>query len=166
MGKKKRTRNRREGMAEVWEDQPHRARPTTERLKRGSFVIRDTDRAGVTVAVDEHATELDRLYAAEVIDADQRQGGLDFADLMRRTRLTSEGRSCIDFSPVGHDPEEYDDTQERQDSKARQDLYAVVGPRTWHILRRVCIEDSRHANAVRLREGLDRCAEYFGRKRK
>jgi len=163
MAKKRTRRSVKQVRHEVWEDRVHRARPTLERLRKGKWRLEDTEAAGVTVAVDAESCELDRLAARGVITAEQRQAGLDYTELMRRTRLIGEGRSCIDFSPVGHDPDVYDDSGEIRDSQDRKELYLACGMMTWAELRRVCVEDRRPRDVARLREGLDVCERFFGR---
>lgn len=149
--------------ADNWEDREGKARPTPERLSKGRFTLQDTDDAGVTVAVDGAVTELDRLLAAGVINADQCQGGHDFAALMYRTRLVSHGRSCLNFEPVGYE----DGTpshQEIVDSRDRTELYLACGSFTWAELRRVACEDRKMTDAVRLKDGLTLCAKFWRRK--
>lgn len=147
---------------EIWQDRPHKARPTPERLRRGRWRLDDTEAAGVTVAVDEQATRLDQLQAKGIITAEQCQAGLDLADLIRRTRVTRAGRSCIDFAPVGHDPDHYDDSAEIAALGFRRQIYERVGPVTWQELWRVCVDERRPSDVDRLRAGLSDCVGFFG----
>ena len=147
--------------ANIWEDRAGKARPTPERLAKGSFVLRDTEDAGITVAVDEACTMLDRLHRAGRIDGDQLQGGHDFAALMERTRMVSRGRSCLDFSPVGHDDSEPTHAELR-DQEERAKLYLRCrGPWIWAELRRVCCDGHNPRDMPSLLAGLDMCAEFW-----
>lgn len=147
--------------AEIWTPREGKDRPTPERLSKGAFVLRDTEDAGVTHAVDEGATELDRLAIRGLITEDQRDGGHDFAALMERTRLVSRGRSCLDFTPVGYDGGEGNEWQEKRDSQDRAELYLACGMATWAELRRVCCEGHAPTSIERLRHGLTVCAEFW-----
>ncbi len=147
-----------------WSDRPEsgKARPTPERRAKGRFVLRDTEDAGVTVAVDEAPTMLDRLYAAHVITAHQRDGGLDLAALLRRTRLTSEGRSCLDFTPVATGDDSAPSHAELRDAQERAEIYLACGMLVFAELRRVCHDHQMPRSLDRLRQGLDICARFWG----
>ena len=149
--------------AENWDDRPEsgKSRPTPQRMAKGVFVLRDGEDAGVTVAVDENATMLDRLCADGVIEPAQRDGGLSLAALLHRTRLTKEGRSCLDFSPVGHDGGGEPTHAELRDSQERAEIYLACGVATFRELRSVCLEGHTPRNINRLRSGLDICARFW-----
>lgn len=147
--------------AENWTDRDGKARPTPERRAKGAFVLRDGEDAGVTVAVDEACTELDRLRRRGILTDEQAQGGHDLAALLERTRLTAPGRSCLDISPVGFDDSE-PSHGELRDARERAELYLSCGVLTWRELRRVCHEGLAPRSLIRLREGLDICARYWG----
>lgn len=147
--------------AEIWADRDGKRRPTEERRQKGAFVLRDGDDAGVTVAVDEAATCLDRLRIAGRITDEQCQGGQDYAALMERTRMISGGRSCIDFTPVGYDGGGSDHAEAR-DSRDRAELYLACGMLTWAEMRRVCCDQHEPKDMARLRAGLDICAKFWG----
>lgn len=152
--------------AEIWTDREGKARPTPERLSKGAFVLRDTEDAGVTVAVDEGATELDRLAMRGVITEDQRQAGHDLAQVLHRTRLTSAGRSCINMEPVGYQSLEdsEDDWQAKRDNEQRQAVWLRCrGPWVWPELIRVCRDDEPVRDVASLRSGLDVAMKVFGR---
>jgi len=146
---------------EIWEDREGKARPTPERRSKGSFVLRDGEDAGLTVAVDERPTMLDHLRAAGVITEDQCQGGMDFAALIARTAMVRTGRSCIDFSPVGHIEDE-PTAQDEWDERERKELYLACGVATYRELWRVAVEGQPVRNIPRLRDGLDLCAKFWG----
>ncbi len=147
--------------ADVWTDREGKARPTPERRMKGAFVLRDTEDAGVTVAVDEGATVLDRLASRGIITRAQCDGGHDFARLMERTRLTAKGRSCLDFSPVGYDSGNGNEWQEIRDNQDRDELYLGCGMATWAELRRVCCDDLPPRSLDRLRAGLSLCEAFW-----
>lgn len=145
-----------------WSDREGKARPTPERLARGSWGLLDGEDAGVTVAVDRMATRLDWLSASGAITADQCQGGQDFAALMRRMQMVGEGRSCIDFSPVGFDDGDSEPSHsELRDKRDRTELYLACGMATWAELRRVCVEQEPPRSVDRLRIGLDLCVKFW-----
>ena len=147
-----------------WEDRDGKARPTPERQAKGNFVLRDGELAGVTIAVDEAGTILDRLHRGGQITADQCQGGHDFAALLERTRLGSRGRSCLDFTPVGHDGDAEPTHAELRDTNERWRLHLQCGAVTWREMRRVCSEGEPARDSIRLRDGLDRCVAMWGKK--
>lgn len=152
--------------AEIWEPREGKERPTPERRAKGAFVLRDTEDAGVTVAVDEGATELDRLAIRGIITEDQRQAGHDLAQVLHRTRLTSAGRSCINMEPVGYQSLEdsEDDWQAKRDNQQRHAVWLrCKGPWVWPELIRVCRDDEPCRHVPSLRDGLDIAMKVFGR---
>lgn len=142
-------------------DREGNRRPTPERVARGAFAVYDTEAAGVRFAVDTASTQLDRLRIAGTITPEQCQGGLDFAALIDRTRLIGQGRSCINFDPVGHDANDLDDPQAAHDERERRELYLACGTFTWAEMRRVCCEDRKPVDLDRLRAGLDLCVKFW-----
>lgn len=167
--KKARQRERRAGKhdlsaavsADIWQDRDGKARPTSERRARGSWVLRDGEDAGVTIAVDEHAHVLDQMASKSIITSDQQQAGHDLAALMERTRLVAGGRSCLDFTPVGHEGDAEPTHSELRDAKERRDLYAKIGAGVWAQLRMVCHEGHWPDRINDLRGGLDVAAKYW-----
>lgn len=151
--------------AEIWDDRDGKARPTPERRAKGSFVLRDGEDAGVTVAVDECVTVLDALAKEGLITEDQRQGGHDLAMVLYRTRLGSQGRSCLDFTPSGHPDEDSPEThQEQRDRQQRAQVFAACrGPWVWPELYRVCGQNRPAQSLPSLRAGLDLCVKVFGK---
>jgi len=150
--------------AEIWTPREGKDRPTPERIAKGAFVLRDTEDAGVTHAVDEGATELDRLAMRGILTEDQRQAGHDLAQVLHRTRLTSTGRSCLDITPVGYDSGDGDDWQAKRDNEQRQAVFLRCrGPWVWPELIRVCRDDEPVRHVPSLRDGLDIAAKVFGR---
>lgn len=150
--------------AERWADRDGKARPTPERRAKGAFVLRDGEAEGESFAVDEAATVLDRLAMAGVINEDQRQGGIDLAMVLHRTRLGHQGRSCCDFTPTGYQDDEPETHQQQRDRQQRAQVYASCrGPWVWPELYRVCGEDQQPRHIESLRAGLDVCVKVFGR---
>ena len=148
--------------ADNWRDRDGKARPTPERKAKGQFRLIDGEDAGVTIAVDEESTILDKLRRADLITHDQCEAGHDFAALMMRTRLVSQGRSCLDFSPVGYDGD-FEDEQSIRDNETRTRIFAKCrGPWVWPELRRVCVEGRNVSDLASLRDGLDICIKYLG----
>lgn len=147
--------------ADVWEDREGKARPTPERRAKGQFRLIDGDDAGVTVAVDQCATMLDWLSARHRITPEQHAAGIMLTGLLDRTRLGSRGRSCLDFSPVGHDGDEISE-QAIRDEQERADVYLGVGMASWAELRRVCQDHEKPRDIAKLHIGLDFCATYWG----
>lgn len=148
--------------ANNWADREGKARPTPERLRKGDFVLRDGEDAGVTFAVDQSVTELDRLRKSGIITPDQSQGGHDFAALMDRTRLTSPGRSCLNFDPVGYDGDAAPSHTAERDTRERAEIYMACGVAAFAELRRVCCDHHAPSNIIMLRRGLDTCAKFWG----
>lgn len=147
--------------ADIWQDRDGKARPTAERRQRGSWVLRDGEDAGVTIAVDEHAHVLDQMASKGIISSDQQQAGHDLAALMERTRLVAGGRSCLDFTPVGHEGDAEPTHSELRDAKERRDLYGKLGAGAWAQLRMVCHEGHWPDRINDLRHGLDVAAKYW-----
>lgn len=149
--------------AKRWIPREGKDRPTQQRLTKGAFVLRDTEDAGVSVAVDENATMLDRLRSAGLISEDQRQAGHDLAGVLQRTSLAPQGRSCLDMTPRGHHGDDTDETwQERRDSQQRRLVWArCKGPWVWPELMRVCRDDEACRHIDSLRSGLDICVQVF-----
>lgn len=149
--------------ADIWQPRPDsgKDRPTPERRAKGAFVLRETEDAGVTFAVDTAATMLDRLTVRGLLSADQCQAGHDYAALMERTRLVSQGRSCLNFEPVGHDSDAEPTHGELRDIQERRELYLACGVLTWAVLQRTCVDQQMPADLIRLREGLDICVKMW-----
>lgn len=148
-------------VADIWQDREGKARPTEERRRQGSWVLRDGEDAGVTVAVDEHAHVLDQLAAKGIIDSDQQQAGHDFAALLERTRLVAGGRSCLNMDPVGHEGDAEPTHGELRDAAERRDLNQRMGAWVWSEMRMVCHQGFWPERLDRLREGLDVAAKYW-----
>lgn len=149
--------------ADNWQPRDGKDRPTPERKAKGKFELIDGEDAGVTIAIDRQATVLDQLQAAGHLTPEQCEAGLDFAALMARTRLVSQGRSCLDFTPVGYEGD-IEDEASKADEAARAKIFARCnGPWVWAELRRVCCENRPVSHLASLQDGLDICAKILGR---
>ena len=150
-------------IAAQWEPRPEsgKDRPTPERKAKGNFRLVDGEDAGVTVAIDTEATILDRLAAKGIVTQAQAQGGHDFAALIERTRLVSQGRSCLNFEPVGYDDDREPSHAELRDIEERREIYLACGTITFAEMRRVCCDGQRPSDLRRLREGLDLCVKFW-----
>ncbi len=143
---------------DTWEDREGNARPTPERLARGVFVLRDAEDAGARFAVDTKAHRIDHLESTGAIDKDQATAAAQFADLSNRNRLVSQGRSCLDFSPVGYDANIPDDAHAARDYR---ELYLSLGIAMYRECRRVCVEQHKPTSLQLLKSGLDICVRFF-----
>lgn len=148
-----------------WQPREGRDRPTDERRAKGVFALRDTEDAGVTVAVDEGGTEIDRLAARGLITEDQRQAGHDLAAVLYRTGAAPAGRSCLDVTPRGHPDGDAEETHhEARDRQQRQQVWIKCrGSWVWPELVRVCGHDEPVRHLESLRAGLDVCSRVFGK---
>ncbi|HLS19448.1 MAG TPA: hypothetical protein VK090_06535, partial [Paracoccaceae bacterium] len=69
--------------AEQWTDQPGKARPTPERLRRGAYQLVPGEDAGIRVAYDERSTPIRDAYASGKLSARQLDAGEKFEELYR-----------------------------------------------------------------------------------
>lgn len=146
--------------ADLWEDRDGNARPTPERMTHAAFTLHDTEDAGArcAVAIDDYL--LDKLCAKGLITADQKSAGWDYARLHASNRLTSSGRSCLDFSPVGYDASLPDDPGKAQEW---HELYLCLGVAFNDECRRVCVDHRKPRDLSTLRAALDICVKFFKR---
>ena len=150
--------------AENWTDRDGKARPTAQRRRRGVFVLRDGDDAGVAIAVDMGATMLDQLLIATLITDVQCHAGHDLAALLERTRLGSTMKSCLDFTPVGYEGEREPTYGELRDVAERAQLQRACGLAIWALLRSVCQEQrgpGEMHNLRKLRAGRDVAVRFW-----
>lgn len=146
--------------AEIWEDRDGKARPTPQRRLKGVFALRDAEDAGVTIAVDSASCAIDRLAAAGTITPRQREAGHGFEAVARGTLGSPAGRSCVDFTPVGHDG---DDDDGSVDARRRWDsLRRMLHPADRRELMAVCWEGAKPVSIDRLRRGLDATGDWMG----
>lgn len=142
-----------------WKPREHRDRPTKERLRRGKWELHDTDIAGVTVARDMSCLWIDKLHQAGILSADQMGAAVDFYELHTRTKVTKQGRSCLNMEPVGHDPEIDEATENAM--LAEKELRQELGPRLYWVLVKVCVDNQLQPSMTEAKEGLDRCIKFF-----
>ena len=84
-------------------------RPTPERIGKGAFKMPTGPGRKLLPAVDEAHDTIAKLHKAGLINDDQEQAARDWQDLKAAVRAelgVSQGRSCLDISPVGHDNDE------------------------------------------------------------
>ena len=84
-------------------------RPTPERMGKGAFKMPTGPGRKLLPAVDEAHDTIAKLHKAGLINDDQEQAARDWQDLKAAVRAelgVSQGRSCLDISPVGHDNDE------------------------------------------------------------
>lgn len=147
--------------AEIWEDREGKARPTPQRKLKGVFSLRDGDEAGVSVASDSASCTLDALAVRGVISAQQCEAGHIFEDAARGVMGSPAGRSCVDFSPVGHEGGE--DEEAAAKAKRRWDsLRRIMRPDDRRELLAVCWQGAAPRSMDRLRRGLDATANWAG----
>lgn len=84
-------------------------RPTVERMRKGEFRMPTGPERKSLPAVDEAHDTIAKMHRAGLINDDQEQAARDWQDLKAAVRAelgVSQGRSCLDISPVGHDNDE------------------------------------------------------------
>ena len=162
--RKERRKQKQEDMAraraEIWEDRDGKARPTEHRRRHGAFRLRDTEDAGVTVAVDEQATILDKMEALGTITKRQCQAGHMFNEVARAVIGSPSQRSCLDFSPVGHDGDDESPDAIRAASEWRS-LRACLTSGQRNQCLRVCWQDLGPDSYHCMILGLNAVADFF-----
>lgn len=147
--------------AEIWEDRDGKARPTPQRRLKGVFRLRDGDDAGVSVAFDEASGVIDALAHAGRITARQREAGHIFEEVSRGAVGSPAGRSCVDFTPVGHDGDEDDEDAVRAQARWRS-LRRMLHPAHRQECMAVCWEGKQPRSVARLRDALDCVGDWAG----
>jgi len=147
--------------AEIWEDREGKARPTPERKRKGVFSLRDADEAGVSVAVDSASCVIDALAERGIITARQREAGHIFEAAARGALGSPASRSCVDFSPVGHDGDG-DDEQAVRANKRWNSLRRMIRPDDRREMMAVCWQNAKPQRIQQLRRGLDATADWAG----
>ena len=145
-----------------WEDRPGNARPTPERLAKGTFKLVDAEDAGVKTAVnqDDQISVIQRLAESEVITGRQGEAGDKFRDLHDRFWPQTSPRTCLNIDPVGHESLEDSDEEVRVHAAWRE-LAGVIPKPEMTELKRVCVAGYPPSDIDRLRMALDLCAEFF-----
>lgn len=150
--------------AEIWEDRDGKARPTPQRRLKGVFSLRDGDDAGVSVAVDQRACTIWTLLDLGLIDKRQAEAGEIFEEVARGGIGSPSSRSCIDFSPVGHDGDGDDDAAIRARSRWRS-LQRMLSPSDRQECMAVCWQHVMPRSISRLRHALDIVGDWAGLER-
>lgn len=147
--------------ADNWQDREDNRRPTPERIIKGAFELRDSEDAGVRFAVDDAACILSQLRRLELITRRQEEAGFIF-ERIARGRLGSPGqRSCLDWTPKGHEAEDDTDDEIRAMREWRN-LCTMMAQDTQRELLRVCWENTYPRDPNRMRLGLDITADWAG----
>lgn len=151
-----------------WQDRPDkdRARPTRERLARGSYRLAESKDAGRTYAIDDASTPLRRAYVDGALPVGLVYAGERF-EALGRSQTRRGPRSSLDFTPRGHSEGETE-YQARRAIEWR-DLWAIIGHERMYILIAVCIDHEatgpRRKDArrwARLLDGLEQCRAIWG----
>lgn len=123
-------------LAHQWEDREGNARPTPERKARTVMRLVDGADAGVKIAYDDQSTPLRDCFVQGKIDEHHVTAGERFEALCRANMGSPSPRSCLDWSPKGHD-----ETVTEYAVRARQALTEathVLGLETSTVLMDVC----------------------------
>ena len=147
--------------AEIWDDREGKARPTPERKLKGVFSLRDADDAGVSVAVDSASCVIDAMAEMGAITARQCEAGHIFNGAARGALGSPSGRSCVDFSPVGHDGDDDDEAAVMADNRWNS-LRRMIRPDDRRELMAVCWQNAKPQRLEQLRRGLDATADWAG----
>ena len=129
-------------------------RPTPERIGKGAFKMPTGPGRKLLPAVDEAHDTIAKLHKAGLITDDQEQAARDWQDLKAAVRAelgVSQGRSCLDISPVGHDSDEGNPALMERWLKIEAELGSFkTGCLDW-----VCVLGHRPANLGLLKSALD-----------
>jgi hypothetical protein len=147
--------------AQIWDDREGKARPTPQRRRKGVFSLRDGDDAGVSVAVDEASSCIDALAVQRLITARQREAGHVFEEVSRGAIGSPAGRSCVDFTPVGHEGDEDDEDAVRAQARWRS-LRRMLSPAHRQECMAVCWQGAQPVSMDRLRAALDVVGDWAG----
>ena len=108
--------------------------PTDQRRQRGAWTRhKSKDRTEIHER-DMRSNPIDALEHDGVITPEQAQAGRDYEALMARTRLVGEGRSCLNFEPVGYGDSDHDDADAW---RSIRDLERKLGLFKASLLRRI-----------------------------
>lgn len=159
MAKAKRKQRSRQVKSYSLDDLEQLEKPTDERRRRGVWSEYKSKDRTERHERDVTAHPIDALEWDGVITSEQAQAGRDYEALMARTRLVSQGRSCLDMTPVGYGDGDHDDPQSWRSLK---ELEGRLGLFRSSLLRRV-ITGWRllRMEPPYLREALDIAQEHF-----
>lgn len=129
-------------------------RPTIERIAKGAFRMPAGRGKQSMPAIDEEHDVIAKLHRARLISDDQEQAARDWQDLKAAIRAelgVSQGRSCLDISPVGHDNDEGNPALMERWLK----IEAELGSFKTGVLDWTCVLGHRPANLDLFRVSLD-----------
>lgn len=136
---------------------PERAkavRPTEQRLSKGAFRMPTGPLRQDLPAVDEAHDCVAALLRARLITPEQEAAARDWQELKAAVRAElglSQGRSCLDLSPAGHDDSDGDSEVMRRWREVEARLGLVkVGALDWTV-----VYGRKPGNLPLLREALD-----------
>ena len=129
-------------------------RPTAERMRKGAFRMPTGPERKSLPAVDEAHDTIAKMHRAGLINDDQEQAARDWQDLKSAIRAelgVSQGRSCLDISPAGHDNDEGNPALMERWLKVEAELGSLkTGALDW-----TCVLGHRPANLDLFRVALD-----------
>ena len=134
-------------------------RPTPERIGKGSFKMPTGPGRKLLPAVDEAHDTIAKLHKAGLISDDQEQAARDWQDLKAAIRAElglSQGRSCLDMTPCGHDNDDGDPALMQRWERVEAELGSFkTGALDW-----TCVLGHPPANLGLLKSALDLFREY------
>jgi hypothetical protein len=134
-----------------------KSRPTPERVSRGTYQVFDGENAGETYAQDMTPDPLSRLLSEGKVSSRQYDAGRAFEALAHRVRGGGPGqRSCLDFTPIGHDEGEGNEEMERE----WKDLRSYLGFVGFQAVDAVCYRHEE-AHPLVLSQALSEAANFF-----
>lgn len=167
MAGRPRKANRREN---EMQDRQGQARPTPERIAKGSYRVGETSRAGIRFVMDEDATPIRAAHRRGKLTRRQ----VDAAEAYEEHHTSVWGRGgsrdCLDTSPRGGASHESDSQQMRWASANRRlnALMALMDAKVAKVLFDVCVNqeaigDCRptYKRYQHLVLGLDICADFY-----
>lgn len=152
------------------QDRPGQARPTPERIAKGSYRVGETSRAGICFAVDEDATPVRAAYRRGKLTKRQVDAAEAYEE--HHTFVWGRGgsRDCLDTSPRGGTSHGSDSQQMRCASANRRltALMTRMDAKVARVLFDVCVRqeaigDCRptYKRYQHLVLGLDICADFY-----
>lgn len=133
---------------------PEAIRPTAERLRKGEFRMPTGPERKSLPAVDEAHDVIAKLHRAGLISSIQEDAARSWQALKAAIRAElgiSQGRSCLDMSPVGHDNDEGDPDLMRR----WREIEAELGSWKTGALDFTCVLGHPPRNLPLLRAALD-----------
>ena len=134
-------------------------RPTPERIGKGAFKMQTGPGRKLLPAVDEAHDTIAKLHKAGLITDDQEQAARDWQDLKAAIRAElglSQGRSCLDMTPCGHDNDDGDPALMQRWER----IEAELGSWRTGALDYTCVLGHPPANLGLLKSALDLFRKY------